>query len=193
MTRPISTVLVIEDEAHVLRALARRATRFAERVLQASTVAEALEHLQHHPDLIILDVRLPDGSGEDVARAARNLRPRPMIVALSGKASAAEGFGLAQMGVGAYLAKPLIPEELTAAVEELRRSAPRICEAATDAVGELPMPYVQKSVRNAMLKEALTQVGGNMSHAAELLGVTRQAVQQHLRKPEGDPDSGTAS
>ncbi|HSQ66806.1 MAG TPA: response regulator [Polyangiaceae bacterium] len=83
-TRTVRRVLVVEDDA-ALRSAVCRALRSGERVIEeASTCAEAFEALKHGCDLLLLDVRLPDGSGVRVAEAAAAASPSPLIVVVSG-------------------------------------------------------------------------------------------------------------
>jgi len=184
----VPTMLVVEPNRAALSALVRQASRFAARVAEARTVTEALERLGDHPDLILFAVRLPGGDGLEIARAARELRPRPIVIALSGRASASEAFQLAKLGVAAYLPKPVTPDALEAAFQMAAQTRLRVRDAAIDAVGRLSLADAERDVRRAMYLEALARAGGNSSRAAELLGVTRQAVQHHLRTCETDPD-----
>jgi FixJ family two-component response regulator len=83
-------------------------------------------------DLVIADVRLPDGQGHQVLRAAMALSPIPVLVAISGKASASEAFSLARSGAVAFLEKPFGLAEL----ERLLRSA---CDAHFRARDAAPL------------------------------------------------------
>lgn len=174
-------MLIVEDNAALLRALGRHISSWGADVTEVGTLAAATTELSAPFDLIISDIRLPDGSGFDLLRQASQGRPKPLLVAISGKASAEEAFELAQIGVRAYLPKPLTLEALTEAVELVRLQPPELEGLIRDCVGRVPMRQLQEQLRDVMLKQALALSEGSRSGAARLLDVSRQAVQQILR------------
>jgi DNA-binding NarL/FixJ family response regulator len=111
--------LVVDDDDALRRSLVRFLRGLQTEVLEARTLDEALRLLARGPDLVMTDVRLPDGSGCAVAEMASRLSPQPLVVAMSGLASASEAFSLAQWGVRVYLAKPFAPSDLLESVQEL--------------------------------------------------------------------------
>jgi len=182
-------VLIVEDDKALCGALARVASRWGDEILQAHRVSDALELLDTNPTLLIIDVRMPDGSGLDVVEAASQRRPVPTMVAVSGEASPEESFRLAQAGVRAYLAKPLGLGEFVSLVEAAMRDAPDLQAVAAAAVGHRPLRNVRDEVRRTMVDQALARAEGNRSAAARLLNVSRQAVQQMVREREAaEPD-----
>jgi DNA-binding response OmpR family regulator len=66
-----ATLLIVDDDAWTRFALKRLLTRRGWKILTAATVAEGLESLGSAPDCVILDLTLPDGSGERVLRRIR--------------------------------------------------------------------------------------------------------------------------
>src|SRR5262249_10098066 len=83
--RPSMHVLVVEDEESVRRAIARNLEKRGNRVSEARTVAWGAQICDSDPpDVMVLDINLPDGSGWDVLREieARH-RPRPAVVVIS--------------------------------------------------------------------------------------------------------------
>jgi len=111
--------LVVDDDDALRRSLVRFLRGMHTEVSEARTLEEALRLLARGPDLVMTDVRLPDGSGCAVAEMASRLTPQPLVVAMSGLASASEAFSLAQWGVRVYLAKPFAPSDLIESVQEL--------------------------------------------------------------------------
>ena len=91
--------LVVDDDDALRRSLVRFLRGMRTEVSEARTLDEALRLLARGPDLVMTDVRLPDGSGCAVAEMASRLSPQPLVVAMSGLASASEAFALAQWGV----------------------------------------------------------------------------------------------
>lgn len=175
--------IVVEDESDLRDAIARMATGWCERISLAGSAAEAKGLLAKGPppDLILIDVRLPDASALAVLDDAARLSPAPVVVAMSGKASPDEAFQLAQRGVRGYLPKPFGRAELEAAVEAACATAPDLAPWIAAQVGRVPMKKLQREVRSVMVREALARTEGSRSGAARLLHVTRQAVQQMLR------------
>jgi two-component system, OmpR family, KDP operon response regulator KdpE len=117
----VSRVLVIDDEPQILRAL-----RINLRVRQydvdtALTGAEALEHASKHPpDLVILDLGLPDLDGVEVIQGLRGWTAAPIIV-LSGRADSTDKVEALDAGADDYVTKPFGMEELLARMRAVGR------------------------------------------------------------------------
>lgn len=134
-------VLIVDDDDGLRHALSRLVRTWRTDVLEATTVAEGKRMLLSAPDLVITDVRLPDGSGREVAAAAAKLVPAPPVIAMSGLASASEAFALAQCGVRIYLTKPFAQQELIEAVEGfVAGQSSRDDVVAESAADELSLP-----------------------------------------------------
>jgi len=184
-------ILIVEDDDDLREAIAIDAQGWPMRhrggdgeILVASTADEGIALLQHDPEFVLVDVRLGDDSGVRVVRAA-NGRPRPpSCLAMSGQASAEEAFELARLGVRGYLAKPFTLGELRDIVEQAVSAAPQLEEVAQAEVGHTPILTVQDRVKKAMLQQALEIWDGNYVKTAKSLGVTRQAIQQMVKRYE---------
>jgi DNA-binding NtrC family response regulator len=150
-------------------------------VWQARSVAEATKLMDQQPDLMIVDVRLPDGDAFSLVELAARAKPSPVVVAVSGEASPEEAFRLGQLGVRAYVAKPFSVESLSAEVEAALRAAPKLEPWVAACVGQTSMRDLQSEVRRVMIDQAIALAEGNRSGAARLLHVSRQAVQQVMR------------
>jgi DNA-binding response OmpR family regulator len=121
-------VLLVEDEAlnrALVRAvLDRRAAELPPLVLvEAETLDAARRALADDPaDIVLLDVRLPDGSGLDLARELRDGRDvavTPAVAILSASVLALERVAAESAGADAFLGKPFVPTELTALIHRL--------------------------------------------------------------------------
>ena len=156
---------------------------------EAGTAHGALAMLQAVPDLVVSDVRLPDGTAIEIFRRSNELRPEPMKVAISGVASATEAFELAQLGVRAYLGKPFSLADLLETIGRIQQEEPEVDQILRESVGKIPMRELQKRIRSVMVDQALALERGSRSAAARLLDVSRQAVQQIARGPGGDDES----
>lgn len=100
--------------------------------------ASALQQIaSNEPDVLVLDMRLPDMSGMDVARRVRNLFPSVGIVVLTGYDDPRYPRALAQLGVGGYLRKTASSDEIVAAVRTVAAGGrvfdPEIMRAMEDS------------------------------------------------------------
>lgn len=180
----LAKVLIVDDEAPIRHVLALGLRDLAQEVLEAATVGEALTLLEKGKvDLVITDMRIGDGSGLDVARAAARLRPAPYVIAMSGHPDTREGLALGQAGAVAFLAKPFELSDVRAVLAELKRPGSFELQALVRRVlGASPMPEVLDSVRRAMVFEALARNDGNKAQAAQMLGISRQHLQKILAR-----------
>jgi DNA-binding response OmpR family regulator len=124
MPRAVQSVLVVDDEQKITEVVGSYLRRAGYAPLTASDGAEALRIFEkERPALVILDLMLPDLSGEEVCRRlrARSRVPIIMLTAKSEDMDAVHGLG---MGADDYVTKPFSPRQLMARVEAvLRRSA----------------------------------------------------------------------
>lgn len=121
-----STLLLIDDEQNVLRALSRLLRRDGYNILTAGGFTEAHDALANQKvDLILCDQRMPDGKGTDLLETIKNAYPDTIRMILSGYADLAEINGAIKGGtVYRFLTKPWEDEELRKAVRDaLRRDA----------------------------------------------------------------------
>ncbi len=119
----MSTILLVEDNPHIMKINAQLLTLRGYQVLQAETAAQAREQLRWHPvDLIVLDILLPDGSGLELCRELKAQRPIPILflTALGENQDVVEGL---RAGGDDYLAKPYDLEVLVARIEARLRAA----------------------------------------------------------------------
>lgn len=121
-------ILLVEDEAPnraLLRAVlgrARRPTIQGATLLEATTLAEARRHLAGQPiDVVLLDVRLPDGNGLDLAREIRTLpnARRPRVLVLSASVLPMDRSAAVEAGADGFLPKPFDTAELLDVVATL--------------------------------------------------------------------------
>lgn len=118
-------ILLVEDEAPIRVGLAERLTAEGYRVVAVDGVQAALAALAGHPDLIVLDRRLPDGEGLDVLRAARRGAHRPAVIVVSARGLAEDRVQGLEDGADDYVTKPFHLRELLARIKAvLARGAP---------------------------------------------------------------------
>jgi DNA-binding NtrC family response regulator len=183
-------VLIVEDYKPLRVAIARAARTWGAEVLEAGTVREGRALLARLPDVVIVDVALPDGQAQPIVEDAVRMRPVAAVIAMSGQASAEEAFQLARAGARRYLPKPISLEDLTRSVEEALSDRPSLDAFVAAHVGNTPLREVQSDVRRVMIEQALAKARNSRSGAARLLDMTRQAVQQIVRELEGGERRG---
>lgn len=175
--------LVVEDDERLRPVLVEALEALGFEVNQAGSVGAATSLLEARvPDLLLLDVALPDGRALDLLTVVERVSPRPSIVAVSGAAGPDESFRLAERGVRAYLVKPIQLEELARAVERALSEPPDLAPHLRSAVGRVPIKEVEATVRSTMVEEALGRGKGSRRAAARVLGISRQLLQHILRR-----------
>ncbi|MBR7837771.1 response regulator transcription factor [Actinospica durhamensis] len=116
-------VLVVDDEPQLMRALRINLSARRYEVVVAADGASALEVAARHlPDLVVLDLGLPDMDGTDVIAGLRGWTKVPILV-LSGRADAADKVDALDAGADDYVTKPFSMDELMARLRALQRRA----------------------------------------------------------------------
>ncbi len=157
-------ILIVDDETQVRRALSDSLMALPARVLEARTGAEAVATaLSESPDLVVLDLGLPDRQGLEVCREIRRWSSAPIVV-LSARHAEAEKIRLLNAGADDYVSKPFGLGELVARVQaQLRRTrTPRSDESAGVGVDGLAIDLAQREVRRDAMKIKLTPTEWNI-------------------------------
>jgi two-component system, OmpR family, response regulator RegX3 len=127
------TILLVEDEPAIAEPLAETLTREGFHLHVAGTAADAVDAAASlRPDLILLDLMLPDGSGFDVCREVRRASQVPIIMLTARGDEADRVIGL-ELGADDYVVKPFSAREVTARVRAVLR---RTAQAAAPAPAE---------------------------------------------------------
>ena len=108
-------VLIVDDEPTILRTVRANLARHGFRVDTAANAQEAIEHSLARPDLILLDLGLPDGDGLELIRSIREHSTTPIIV-LSARGAEREKVRALDLGADDYLTKPFGFDELYARI-----------------------------------------------------------------------------
>ena len=118
-------LLVVDDHPELLDMLSRSFEREAHRVVLAQTLAEARRELSRRiPDVLVLDVELPDGSGVDLCRELRREGARVPILLLTAHGEVRQRVEGLDAGADDFLPKPFAVAELRARVRALGRRGP---------------------------------------------------------------------
>jgi two-component system KDP operon response regulator KdpE len=126
-SRSAAAALVIDDEPYIRRAVRNALSGTVDHIFEAASAEDGIDQAAaRRPDVIVLDLALPDADGFTVCREIRKWSTVPIIV-LSARHSEAEKVRLLNEGADDYVTKPFSPAELLARVNaQLRRA--RIAE-----------------------------------------------------------------
>ena len=147
MPAPAPVVLVIEDEPQMRRFLRTSLQSQGYQVVEAGTGREGLRHAAgYNPDLILLDLGLPDGDGLAVAKVLRSQRKTPIIV-LSARGRDEDKVAALDLGADDYLTKPFGLGELLARMRVAQRHAhPAAAAAPVIEAGSLRIDLERRQV-----------------------------------------------
>ncbi len=198
-------ILVVDDEPDILQLVRLTLTQEGFAVETAATAAEGLEAIEKNPpDLVVLDLMLPDMSGTEVCRT---LRARPetahlpvlMLTARSEETDRVVGF---ELGADDYVTKPFSPRELVLRIRAvLRRGKPTSTESRRLQYKDLALDLerhrcrvadsdVELTAKEFGLLEALMRRPGHVLTREQLLDglwgsditVTHRTVDTHIKR-----------
>jgi len=164
-------ILVIDDEPHLRRAIRNALREVAYRVVEAGTGADGIDlAAAEQPDLVVLDLGLPDLNGLDVCREIRRWATMPIVV-LSARHGEHEKVQLLEAGADDYVTKPFSTVELLARVKaQLRRArAQHAIPADTPyLIGPLSIDLVRRVLLRDGAAVRLTPIEWNILRALVL-------------------------
>jgi two-component system, OmpR family, KDP operon response regulator KdpE len=142
----VSRVLIVDDEPQILRALRINLRARQYEVHTAATAADALAvAAAHPPDLVILDLGLPDMDGVEVIGGLRGWTSAPIIV-LSGRADSTDKVAALDAGADDYVTKPFGVEELLARMRAAARRTGTADDLPRVRLGDLTIDLAAKRV-----------------------------------------------
>jgi DNA-binding NtrC family response regulator len=155
--------MVVDDEPGIRTALRANFLRHGWRVETASGVREAIRTLELREfDLVVTDMRMPDGSGMEVMRAARNSSPGTAVILLTAYGSVPDAVTAMRDGALDYVTKPVPFDQLQiTAAQVMQRARQTLAEdepASNDIIG-----------RSALLLRALQRARAAASTGADVL------------------------
>ena len=152
-----TTILVVEDEPSILEVVSLYLARAGYAVREARDGRAALEALDEAlPDLVVLDLNLPEIDGLEVARTLRGRADTPIIMLTSRREESERILGL-ELGADDYVTKPFSPPELVSRVRAvLRRSVPKEDPGEALALGDLRIDPRTRELRVGELRPELT-------------------------------------
>ncbi len=187
------TILAVEDSRYACEALRLMSQRAGARLRRADILARARAHLRvYRPDVVIVDLGLPDGRGEGLIRELAMARQRPLAVL--GTSGNPDGRGAAlAAGAEGFLDKPL--ESFAAFCTVLRRFLPGLAPTLVEdsAIHPDPLALQDDLARAAAALSTEPDAAGRRYLAGFLLGVAHHAHDGALARAAsaaGVPNSG---
>lgn len=171
-------VLLVDDSELVLRTWARQSKRERKIALCATTRKDALELARREkPDMAVVDLFMPGDSGFDVVRDLKKLKPRPVIMLVSAAMDADYAMQGIAAGADDCFDKDIPIRTLIERVERGTRPEPGHGrgrgQGRPPTLDELEWQYIVRT---------LADHGGNITHAAQALGLVRQSLQRKIRR-----------
>lgn len=142
-----ATILIVDDEPQIRKMLTITLQSNGYRAVEAETGKQALQLVASHPpDLILLDLGLPDQHGQDVLRHLREWYANPIII-LSVQTSEAEIVAALDNGANDYLVKPFRTGELLARIRSALRKNASDDNTHTAEFGDLTIDFAARVVK----------------------------------------------
>jgi DNA-binding NarL/FixJ family response regulator len=191
----MTRVLIVDDDHLVRAGLAELLAGEPEIdvVGQASTGREAVERAHRlDPDVVLMDVRMPDLDGIAATRELTKVAPRARVLILTTFEQDDYVFGALRAGASGFLLKRTRPEELVAAVHTVAAGdsllSPSVTRRVIDRMAQQPAPELEDQARLEELtpreREVLTLVARGLSNreiASELV-VEESTIRSHIRR-----------
>lgn len=141
------TILIIDDDKKLNQLLHEFLGDFGFETISATHPTEGLQLLQQKlPDLVILDIMLPDMDGFEVCKAIRRSHSVPIIM-LTARGEVTDKIVGLELGADDYLAKPFEPRELVARIHSVLRRSQKIDETRPQTFGGLEIDFAKHLVK----------------------------------------------
>ncbi len=166
-------LLLVDDDAPLRRSLTRAMERRGFVVLPAEGLAEGrMLARENRPEFAVLDLRLTEGSGLELLKTLRDMRPDIRIVIVTGYGNIATAVAAIKAGAADYLAKPVDADDVVAA---LLRTGPGLPPPREN-------PMSADRVRWEHIQRVFEQCNRNVSETARRLNMHRRTLQRILNK-----------
>ncbi len=177
---PKPSILLVDDDERLRSRMARAFEERGYEAQQADGYDAAVQVAElESAEYAVVDLRMPGKSGLELVRELHRIDPATRIVVLTGYGSIATALEAVRLGATHYLTKPADVDEVIASFE--RGDAPADAEAAPTQ-SEAPETPSLARVEWEHIQRVLTDCGGNITKAAERLGIHRRSLQRKLSK-----------
>ena len=177
-TRP--SVLLVDDDERLRSRMSRAFEERGYETQQAEGYDSAIEIASaESTELAVVDLRMPGKSGLEVVKELHRIDPSTKIVVLTGYGSIATALEAMRLGATHYLTKPADVDEVISAFD---RGAAETEASPPEAGEEPPRTPSLARVEWEHIQRVLTDCDGNITKAAERLGIHRRSLQRKLAK-----------
>jgi DNA-binding NtrC family response regulator len=203
---PVKKIMIVDDERLVRWSLRQKCEEWGYTVIEADSGEPGLKLAQHEsPDLVLLDVRMPDLSGIEVLDQLKKSGDAPAVIMITADPQLDDVKAALKLGAYDFVGKPIDFDELHITIKnaleatslrtevqalrgEVRRVSGHDGGQALPNGRSLPRLYIPEGgtsleeVEHAMVELAVRQAHGNQTHAAKLLDISRDALRYKLKK-----------
>jgi DNA-binding NarL/FixJ family response regulator len=175
-------ILIVDDHDVVRRGLAAilSTEEDFEMVAEARTAAEAISLFrEHQPDIVLMDLRLPDNSGIEAARAIRSEFAGARVIALTSYDGDQDIYRALEAGVRGYLLKDSVHTEVPRAIRTVHGGKRYIPGDVTDHLNEF-FPEVALTPREVQVLSLVARGFGN-KEVADVLGTASGTVKMQIQ------------
>jgi DNA-binding NarL/FixJ family response regulator len=181
-------VLIVDDHRLFRSGVRTELEPLLEIAGDAGTVDEAVAAIaDHRPDVVLLDVHMPDGGGVEVIRRAAERELRPCFLALSVSDAPDDVIAVIRAGARGYVTKNIAPEELADAVRRVNDGdavfSPRLAGFVLDAfAGPAPQPETELDALTPREREVIQHIarGYMYKEIALRLEISPKTVEAHV-------------
>jgi len=173
---PRSTVLVVDDDKTIRTTLAEAVRGWGYRALEAATIAETLTVVDRdRPDAVLLDVKLPDGSGISALPELRKLSPELVIIIITGYVTHEDAFEAGVKQAQGYITKPIDQDQLQIMLDDaLKGRSPRRPDVTTRT--EERRRRRGEAKRGRPQRQTTAPLGNLILNAMRLLGLSYKDI-----------------
>lgn len=152
----MAQILLVEDENLLRWAVTRRLEKAGQIVYPAATLAEAEGHLgRYRPDIVLLDINLPDGNGLDFLANQKETLSESIVIIVTAVDEVQQVVRAMRLGAWDFLHKPIEPEELLSLVERAQARQSERIEAETSRRGREALRRVKVVAESEAMRSVL--------------------------------------
>lgn len=181
-------VLIVDDDATIRSTLAQALQTWGYQTVEAGTVADTLTVAEREqPDAVLLDVKLPDGSGIAALEELRKRSPALVIIVITGYVTHQDAFEAGVRQAYDYITKPIDQEQLRRILEESLKDR----SARSSSVREERTQHRAGSKRGRPQRQTAAPLGNLIVKSMKLLGLSYKDVvseSERLAKLNNNPD-----